>query len=892
MQRVHYFICALMYATCLISVSVSADGAQPDYDFNVPPQALESALLAVAYQTGMQLVIQSGDVKGMSSRGVSGRLGKEEAIASLLEGTGLVYVFTSDNTLVVKKKDDGQSSNGDGAGGPEVRPEVATRHAALEEIIVTAQKREQSVQDIGISITAFTADQIKELNFDRSTDIARMTPGLHISANDGGQKQLFTIRGVNQNDGGNQTESPVAVYIDEAYVALHQAQLFALFDMERIEVLKGPQGTLFGRNATGGLLHFVTSKPSWDFDGFGQLTYGSYDQIRLEGAIGGPLTETLAGRMAVMYKSHDEVLENTYPAGFRTLSGTPLPFGGADGGNDDTLGLRGHVLFQPNADISILLSANYARSQVATPVIFEVPAVPVYDAAGVQIDTVRASSTEIREAIGPGGIALDVPFSFDPDTTRPVAGGNLYGPSCTARGIDDLECSADSAFDNLVEDEVYGLMGKLTWQFKSFLLTSVTSYQYVESYHQLDGDSGPATTLAPVNALGGADTITQELRLNGETDRVRWVVGGYYLHVDSSPRFALKAEGQSLWLPLFGVPASDVVIGDMNTDSSSIFGQIEFDLSSSLTLIAGLRTIFEKKDYSTQETVFLNTDPKGLTMHTSLVTFRPERDFRQDDTLWSGKLQLDWRPADNWLFYAGINRGVKAGGFNAVATFGAPFDDSDIPYVEEVLLSYEAGFKADLLKNTVRVNGSFYFYDYDDYQGFVFRTAGGFISNADAKYKGLELEIVTAPVEGMDLALNMAYLDATVDDVEIGPGVFRDTEPSFSPELQAAGLLRYEWEPPVFEGRISAQADVSYVSSSFGDLRNFQAHKIDEYVVGNLSLGWNSLNDKWDVSFFVKNIADKRYTTVIIDTANLFGSVSEGIGMPRWFGVSVRRNLP
>ena len=760
----------------------------------------------------------------------------------------------------------------------------------IEEILVTAQKREQSIQDVGIAITAFTGDQIDRFGFEQSTDIARMTPGLHISNNEGGKKQLFNIRGVNQNAFTNQTESPIAVYTDEAYVAVHQVQLFALFDTERVEVLKGPQGTLFGRNATGGLVHFISRKPTRELAGYGEVSYGSYDQFRFEGAVGGPISDSLAGRVAILYNTHGEVFENTYPEDFQTINGSPLGFGREDTWNDDTLALRGHLLFELNEDVDVLLTANYGRTRSGVPAQFEVPAVPVFNADGVQIDTVRASPTEIREAIGPGGVALDNPLSFDADTTRPVPGGTLFGPTCSSQGFEDIRCSMDFGFDDIAEDDTYSVSAKITWKIDDLTLTSITSYQNLELYHTLDADGGPASTLSTSNVFK-ADTVTQELRLDSELEHLQWVAGAYFLHIDSKPNFSLNTYSQSLWLPLFGgTPVSVAIRSRQETESWSVFGQLEFDFANSLTFIAGLRIISEKGDFSTEETVFLNSDPRTLQLDEAsrLFSFIPRREFNQDKTLWNGKAQINWQPTDDWLIYAGVTRGVKSGGFNSTVTFGAPFDDTSIPYTEETLLAFEAGFKGDLFGERMRFNGSFYYYDYSDYQSFQFRTAGGLITNVDAKNKGFELELISRPLKGLDLSVSLAYLDAKVSDVVIGPGVFVDSKPSFSPEFQAAGQLRYQWGEPVFGGRFSVQADFNYVSSVFGDVRNFQAHKLDSYIIGNLSLGWESTDATWNASFFVQNIADERYTIVDIDLANLWGSVADAWGRPRWFGASLR----
>ena len=156
--------------------------------------------------------------------------------------------------------------------------------SVLDEITVTAQKREQSIQDVGISITAFSGEQLHELGIVNSVDIAAMTPGVYISGNNGGQKTLFTIRGVTQNDFNDHTEAPVAVYVDDGYVAFGQGQIFGVFDLDRVEVLKGPQGTLFGRNATGGLVHYISKRPTRELETYTDLTYGSYHQTRVESA--------------------------------------------------------------------------------------------------------------------------------------------------------------------------------------------------------------------------------------------------------------------------------------------------------------------------------------------------------------------------------------------------------------------------------------------------------------------------------------------------------------------------------------------------------------------------------------------------------------------------------
>ena len=874
----------------------------------IAPQPLASALQNFSEQSGLQLAYVSTLVDGIQSPGTEGAKAPTEALLAVLDGTGLHYRFINEQTVAIatikegekeagksleKKKllvaqateIDSKSSTGqEGASDQQV---ARQRASVLEEIIVTAQKREQFIQDVGITITAYTGAQIKALGFEDSSDIAAMTPGVYISGAVGGQQSLFTIRGVTQNDFNDHTESPIAVYIDEGYVGFSQGQLFGMFDLERVEVLKGPQGTLFGRNATGGLLHYISRKPTQEPEGYGEVAYGSYDQARFEGAVSGPLSDTLAARVAVVYNRFDEIIENDYPNRFVTLDGAPLPIGGEDIFNDDSLAVRGQLLFQPNEDIELLIIGNYARSRLSMAPLIEIPTVPIFNATGIHVGTVVAGPDETREAMAPDGTPLNHRFSFDADTLRPP-GGNLYGPSCTKRDRERLKCSLDFAFDDFNTTDSHGISGKLAWDFHAFTLTAVSDYKSFDKFLSATGSGGPATT---TNTMfdAKADTFSQELRLNGEFERASWVAGLYYLNIDISSRTSISAEETSLFQPLARTAWEDATITQLETDSWSLFGQLEFGLSQQLTFIAGLRAIRESKDFEGEEGFYRNTDSKKLDTDSLIFPVQPRTALEQNATLWSGKLQLDWRPLDNLLIFGGVNRGVKAGGFNTTFTFGAGFPVEDIPYDEEILMAYETGFKVDnLFGGTTRINGSFYYYDYSDYQGFFFSQVTGYVTNVDAEYKGVEFELFSSPVEGLSLALNLSYLDAEVFDIQLGPGLFVDNEPTFSPEVQVAGMLRYEWPQRFWDGYVSAQASFNYASSYFENIRNFEASKLPAYIIGNLRLNWRSADDRWQGTFFINNVADELYYRTGFDTSTATGANSRAPGKPRWFGASLR----
>ena len=756
--------------------------------------------------------------------------------------------------------------------------------AVLEEVVVTAQKREQDIQDVGIAITAFSGEQIQALGFSESIDVARFTPGVYVSATSGGQNSQFTIRGVSQNDFLDAVEAPVAVYIDEGYVATQNGQQFALFDIERVEVAKGPQGTLFGRNATGGLVHYLSRKPTEEFEGYGDVTYGSYDQFRFEGAVSGPLGESVSARVSGYFNRHDEIMDNEFPD--QALGIAPaIAGGGQDFYNDDTWGLRAHLQFNPNEDAEILLTGFATETEFGVSPYQNMATIAELDAQRRVINSYIVSSSETRASIGPGGVdaGLDLDGNGVPETFGRAPGADVFGYQ--DRDGEDFDTSSDFAFDDINSLKTYGGNGKISWDINSSItLTSITDYKKFEKFNILDVD-GSATDWFQFVSSMDAESISQEVRLNGETERMRWVLGLYYLNIDNDTDTGfLFNQGSVTYLGIF----DDINEVRLDTESFSGFGQLEYDLVSELTLIAGLRIVQEDKDYTLDQTAYINTN--DLTIDKEIVAFPIAPTFITDtsDTLWTGKVQLDWRPNENLLVYAGVNRGVKAGSFNAPITFfsGTPFNL--LPYDEEILLAYEAGFKSTLFNGTTRFNGSFYYYDYKDYQASVFAGINQVIQNVDANIKGVEFELITTPAAGWDLMFSVGYVDAEVEDLAVAPGITRDVRPTFVPEVTLAGLVRYEIPDVVMGGRVALQGDFNYASDFFHNARNFDAQEFDGYWLGNVRVNWTSADNAWQGEFFINNVGDERVPLVGFDLSVNCGCTINAYGKPRWFGGSIR----
>jgi len=787
----------------------------------------------------------------------------------------------------------------------------------LEEVMVTAQKREESLQDVGIAIVAYTGEQMRAFSVEQSFDLAQMTPGVHISGNIAGQNTQYSIRGVTQNDYNDIIESPNAVYLDEGYIAIAQAQTFAVFDIDRVEVLKGPQGTLFGRNATGGLVQFVSNKPNFEeVDGYVDLTYGIFDspsdpeQVRLEAAVGGPFTDTVAGRIAVYYNNHDGYLKNLYPLGAFGAgsivggSDSPGPGAGYDMGDDDTKAVRGHLSFRPSDQTFINLSANYAKSDMATGPYQSKPTVGVFDANGELINVIDAAPDETRAGIAADGSDFGSDQgntgNFGPPYGRPVPGGDFFG--YIDPDGEDWKTSGDFAFKDQSRTENWGVNLRLEHDLSDNIkFTSISDYKDYWKLLFIDVDSAPVNQLANYAGVD-ATSFTQELRLNGENERATWVLGVYFLDIDTDSDNGLKAPQNSL-PALFGGPVllypdgTDIgVQATLKTKSYSVFGQAEWNVSDKVTVITGLRFIHEKKDYKMRQGFFFNTGNYAVNVGDPYIDIR--RDFlgldsyytdKESDPLWAGKLQLNYTPDDSTLLYVGLNRGVKAASYNAPIPGGLGFPDQFLPYKEEVLYSLEAGIKKTTADGRTRFSLDAFYYDYQDYQTFLFTGVSGVVINSDSDNYGAEFQIQSSPADGWDVMFGISWFDATVKDVPLrinSPLPSRDRKPNYAPELQAIGLLRYEWN--AMNGTMALVGTVSYSDEYYYNLRNFDADKFDDYTEVNLKWSWLSEDANWEVALMVNNVTDEKIGIQGFDLATLCGCNEISFKPPRWYGLNLR----
>ncbi len=687
----------------------------------------------------------------------------------------------------------------------------------MEEIVVVAQKREQNLQDVGVSVTAFSGDQLRQLGFDSAIDLVAQTPGLQVSGAGGGAINSFSIRGVTQNDFAASQESPVAVYIDEGYVASNTITDFGLYDIERVEVLRGPQGTLFGRNSTGGLVHYLTVRPSQETEGYIDLEFGEDGRRRVEAVLGGGLSEAVSGRLSGMFNENDGLIDNNI---------------GADMMRADSYSLRGQLLIEPNDALSVLLKAQYSDE-----------------------DGVRGGYAHTVASAGD--------FVSDPAAT------DFFG----YRDADGDPFTASTDFSSFSAAEISEFAVNIDWRIGDVTLTSVTNYQDIDDSYGEDADVSPADVYN-YEQFNDVQQFSQELRLSGGSNRSQWVVGAYYLNIDGE--YATRQTGDAFFGTGVGYPAgtSEDVLGDQETTTWAVFGQVEYDLSEALTLTLGGRYNSDDKDYE-----YFSTD----------IYFLQGSNFSFADSLsdddWSGKLQLDYRPHADWLLYAGVNRGIKAGGYN-LPLF--PIAAADFAFDGEVLTSYEVGFKATLAEVT-RLNASVFYYDYEDYQAYSFDGFATFLFNAEAETTGAEIELTTAPLEGLEILLGVSWLDTEVSDVPLSISATGEEDAALSPELSLNGLIRYSW--PAFDGYLSVQVDGTWKDDHNFNLSFSPVIEEKAYGVANARFSYESNNGRWSGSVFVMNLTDEEYRTYAFDSTAFFNSIEDVPGIERWFGASVRFSL-
>lgn len=784
----------------------------------------------------------------------------------------------------------------------------------LQEVVVTAQRRVQDVNDVGIAINVLSGDELRSRGVSSSTEIAATLPGIHMSGSLAGQSQQFSIRGVTQNDFNDTIEAPVAVYVDDSYVASQQGQTLAMFDIARVEALKGPQGTLFGRNATGGLVHFVVNQPTKETQGYADVSYGRFNETRVEAAIGGSLAPTVTARASVFYNRISNYWDNIYPYG--TL---PAFFGGgppltsfdsttfkslsaccSDEGGQRTYAGRLQLQYAPSDELKIRLAVALANQRLSTAPYTTMVTSAVVDAQGRVIDTIRTDPNDTRTIIGPDGGNYFNPAIFPLQGAQAGLGfgpaPGLRYPGATWFGYrppdpKDLKLSVQYAQPDVNSVKSYSGSLHVDYDFGRAQLSAITSYMDFKKQLMMDA-AGTPQNLFQYSTKAHTWSGSQEIRLSGDAERLKWVTGLYFLHINAQGKDGLTGSTGSLFAASFGLAATGVdPIADrtLKTDSTSLFGQVEYEFVPRWTLVVGGRAINEKQDYDLKTYAAANTNDYAVDSGTVIIPdlYPPYADKRTQH-LYAGKVQVEFRPNDRLLLYVGGNRGVKAGSYNAKSFDGSPpLDASLIGYKPEVLTSIEGGFKLTGDSHRYNLDGSIYHYNYQDYQAFLFTTTTGFVQNVKARTNGFEIDGSARLSSNFRASVGYAYIDAKIPDYVIAPGIIRDVRPTFTSKQHANLDLTYFVPAKIFRGDLEFHGNVNYQSSFFHNLKNFTADELPGRTLVDATAAWSSANGGLRLAAYIKNITDRRYPTIGFDSAVNCGCSITSYGMPRTYGVIV-----
>jgi iron complex outermembrane receptor protein len=721
----------------------------------------------------------------------------------------------------------------------------AAQAAVLEEVIVTAQKREQSAQELPMSVTAISGDTMTKLGISDSQELVQHTVNVTNNAALGeGSRPAYYVRGIGLMDFNSNNTGPVGVYRDEVYLSNMTTQMVPLFDIDRIEVLRGPQGTLFGRNTSAGALSFFSTTPSQETEGYVTAKLGDHGLSRFEGAVGGGLTENLSGRISALKLDSDGHIDNKSGSGME--------------GARDILAWRAQLGWQASDAVDVLFNIHGGKDK-SEP-----------------------------SGYGHWGQTTDGATPCEPSA---ISANQCVDALGFRNDYSDFY-AIDSDVNKRNDTDTLGGVVKVNWSIGDITLTSVTGYDDADQLLWEDADASP-NNLAHTSYGTDVDTFSQELRAVGSTDNSNWIVGVYYMTED----MAIKQTAELLGL-FSGFSLDDLtgILGDadtaqfifdnvvftshfadQDTDSYAVFGQVEYSLTDDLTATVGLRWTREERDFE-------YTTNYDMTNYGPIVpAFTLSDDFDDDDI--SGRLAVDYTLNDDVRVYASISQGFKAGGFNGGFLFTPP---PKISYDSETVLAYEIGLKGDFLENTLRLNMAAFYYDYSDMQVFTFINTGGLptqvLDNAsDAEIYGVELEADWQATERLGFFLGLGLLDTELKDFQSVGEDYSGNQLPLAPEFNAVGMAFYDI--PLDSGAsVSLQLDFSYDDDVFFLPSNNPVFEQEGYGLVNARATFTSSNDQWEIAAWGKNLTGEEYYSAMFDFSD-FGLVELMQGADTSYGI-------
>jgi iron complex outermembrane receptor protein len=822
---------------------------------------------------------------------------------------------------------------------------LAQQEAGLEEIVVTARKREESLQDTPVSVTAFTGDMLEQQHITSLDDVAEATPNLVFDTgtifSGSNAAAAVYIRGIGQIDYALYTDPGVGIYLDGVYVATSIGSVLDLVDIERVEVLRGPQGTLFGRNTIGGAISVTSKLPDDTLHGDLKVTAGAYDRIDAQGNVNVPLTDLLYAKFSAATFNR-----NGYVDSPNALSGSHL-------GDINRDAFRGALRFVPNERFEANFSADYhrARENGVPHVLVNVFDGPVLALGASQRDPASPNyipppaPTQGPNSVELHNILANVPFGVNGGIAglipgvvpNPLFGGPTLGLEDTV-DVQHGDLVNSSNLDLSSDYDVWGVALTLDYDFGPFKAKSITSYREMEAHGVFDNDGQPFVTGQVINDFD-SDQFSEELQFSGVAvdDRLNWLVGLYYFNEDGLMPEQVEFTGFEL-----------VSSGGVENMSAAGFGQATFDVTDKLSVTAGVRYTYENKEFIvSDDCVALPNGPKtrldgtavdcarvqsivdpkylnagflgfvnapvfpapggrfcclpvsdangnivglipGLTADMELLP-RGSTELSFND--WTPQASIQYHWTDDLMTYFSYSEGFKSGGFSGRVfppRTGVPTFDPETATV------YEVGLKWTGFDNRVRFSASGFHTDYDDLQIQVTDVAPVTRNAGSADFDGFELELTAAPTPAWLIQGSVGYLDGEYTKLDDDQNLVTDlivlTEDSKlpnAPKWSTSLGVQYAFEVPRFGGQLVPRLDWSYRSTVYNDALNFPELKQEGYHLLDLAMTYFSDDGKWEVSVFGKNVTDERYITAGFANILLGGWAVATVGRPAEWGASV-----
>lgn len=735
---------------------------------------------------------------------------------------------------------------------------VSAAQAQVEQIVVTAQKREQNAQDVGIAVTAFGEEQIRAAGISTADNVADSISGVQIYNYRGKSQPSFVVRGVGTQDFAPNTAPTAAVYIDEVYLGSNIVTGFQIFDVERVEVLKGPQGTLFGRNTTGGAVSYTTKRPSEEFEGYAEIGYGNYHTIEGKLALGGRVADGIRMRLSGKISSQSKgYYENVFTPDQNPFGPSPNFVNvESDVGEDFNWAIRLLTEIDVSDNATVLLNVHGGGREADT--------LPVTPIGFTQIP----GSGGVCEATATGG-----------DFSDPRFCGDAFGYSDT----DGDEYTVSNDFVGKNDETNFGASARVEWDLGAVALTSITAYESADKEQTADAD-GSAFFVFSNGYDINLDQISQELRLTSAGNgKLFYIFGLYYSHDEIDQVFCGDLN------LLIGLGAECRNEFSQITDSASVYGHAEYFFTDKFRFNVGLRYTYENRDFNSINTF---TDEFGVE---TIANFglTPEDAAIIDDTVSSGevsgKVGIDFFPTDDVLLYASYSRGYKSGGYDGDFSFTRQQLE---PYSEETIGAIELGWKTTLANGQVRFNGAAFYYNYSDPQVRVQRISNAglpfnqLINLNSADIYGLEADVLWAPIDGLDLALSYTFLDTQLNESDPDPALalFDGNELPLAANHSFTVLGRYE-QPLTDRLSASVQVDGKYNGEYELNAENLGWLAQDSYFLLNVRLSVFETDGGWELSVWTRNLLDETFS---VGSYSLFGAFPVYYNTPRTYGVTLR----